>query len=95
MKEVSSSKKAATVITAIYVGIGIILLIAVLTIGNRNPAARPFLTNLAKIYVSCVSIEMIVVAILRRKNVVIASVLGGMLFLYCLLHFILPMIFPS
>lgn len=92
MKKLSSSQKISMAITSIGAGIGIILLIAVFTVGNNNIAARPFFTVAVKIYVSLVPVLMIVLAVVRQRDVVLTSILAGILFLFCLCFLILPMI---
>ena len=85
MKEMSSQKKACLAINIAWTALGALLLTFVLTIGNRNPAARPMLTILVNAYITALPIVLIIQAVIRRKNLVLTIVGGALVFAFALL----------
>ncbi len=92
IKELPVREKISLAITTIWLVIGIMFLLIALPIGNRNIEMRPFITTLLNIYITSVPIIWIVQAVLRRKNVIIMSVTGVIIFALSFWFLILPII---
>jgi len=84
MRRLLSRGRVVLAITLIWVVMGIIFTIIAILVGNNYMTVRPILTLSIKVYICLTPLILIILSIIRKKHMMLTSILGGIIFLFAI-----------